>query len=88
MNYPKRLRNGRSGYLAPAEDSSQIVIKIAPDSQRLQELHPFPVWNGKDNRAAFVDKSKKSENVPPTIYQWQVHGCVFADIWIIYRIIC
>ncbi|MFV0537739.1 MAG: aconitate hydratase [Dysgonomonas sp.] len=45
---PKGYAMEDSGYLAPAEDSSQIVIKIAPDSQRLQELHPFPVWNGKD----------------------------------------
>ncbi|MDR1707963.1 MAG: aconitate hydratase [Prevotella sp.] len=45
---PKGYAMEDSGYLAPAEDSSQIVVKIAPDSQRLQELYPFPVWNGKD----------------------------------------
>ncbi|MBB4036242.1 aconitate hydratase [Dysgonomonas hofstadii] len=37
-----------SGYMAPAADGSEIEITIAPDSQRLQELKPFPAWNGKD----------------------------------------
>ncbi|NDV79131.1 aconitate hydratase [Dysgonomonas sp. 511] len=36
-----------AGYLAP-DNGSQIEIKIAPDSQRLQELKPFPAWDGKD----------------------------------------
>lgn len=39
---------GDSGFIAPAADGSGIEIKIAPDSQRLQELKPFPVWDGKD----------------------------------------
>ncbi len=37
-----------AGYQAPVADGSAIEIKIAPDSQRLQELRPFPVWDGKD----------------------------------------
>ncbi|MDH6307878.1 aconitate hydratase [Dysgonomonas sp. PFB1-18] len=37
-----------AGYQAPVTDGSAIEIKIAPDSQRLQELKPFPVWDGKD----------------------------------------
>lgn len=37
-----------AGFIAPASDGSNIDIKIAPDSQRLQELKPFPAWNGKD----------------------------------------
>lgn len=37
-----------SGYQAPDADGSLIVVKIAPHSQRLQELKPFPVWDGKD----------------------------------------
>jgi len=37
-----------SGYMAPVADGSGIEIKIAPDSQRLQELKPFPAWDGKD----------------------------------------
>jgi len=37
-----------SGYIAPAANGSQIEIRISPDSQRLQELKPFPAWDGKD----------------------------------------
>lgn len=37
-----------SGYIAPASNRNDIIVKIAPDSQRLQELKPFPVWDGKD----------------------------------------
>lgn len=37
-----------AGYIAPASDGSAREIKIAPDSQRLQLLAPFPVWDGKD----------------------------------------
>jgi aconitate hydratase len=36
------------GFTPPAENSSDIEINIAPDSQRLQLLQPFPVWDGKD----------------------------------------
>jgi len=37
-----------SGYISPAANGSDIEISIAPDSQRLQELKPFPAWDGKD----------------------------------------
>lgn len=37
-----------AGYQAPVADGSAIEIKIAPDSQRLQKLRPFPIWDGKD----------------------------------------
>lgn len=36
------------GYIAPTANSSGIEIRIAPDSQRLQELKPFSSWNGLD----------------------------------------
>jgi aconitate hydratase len=36
------------GYQAPAEDGSQIEIKVKPDSQRLQLLKPFSPWEGTD----------------------------------------
>lgn len=45
---PKGYSIEDSGYIAPSEDGSDIEIKIAPDSQRLQELKPFPAWDGKD----------------------------------------
>lgn len=37
-----------SGFVAPTAGSSDIEMKIASDSLRLQELKPFPAWDGKD----------------------------------------
>lgn len=36
------------GYLAPSEDKPNVEITIDPNSNRLQKLSPFPVWDGKD----------------------------------------
>lgn len=38
------------GYQAPAEDGKNIVVKVSPDSQRLQLLETFPAWEGTDLR--------------------------------------
>src|SRR5262249_23255101 len=43
-----RYERCESGDIKPAADGSQIEIIIDPDSQRLQLLQPFPVWNGQD----------------------------------------
>ncbi len=40
------------GYQAPAEDGSNVVVNVAPDSNRLQLLSPFTPWNGKNIRGA------------------------------------
>jgi aconitate hydratase len=37
-----------AGYQQPAEDGSAVQVMVAPDSQRLQLLQPFPVWEGAD----------------------------------------
>jgi aconitate hydratase len=37
-----------AGYQAPAEDGSSVTIAIAPDSDRLQLLTPFPPFEGTD----------------------------------------
>ena len=42
---------GRSAYIAPPENGSNIVLKVDPHSERLQLLEPWPAWDGKD----FVD---------------------------------
>jgi len=34
--------------VAPSEDGSEIVIKVAKDSERLQLLEPFQPWDGKN----------------------------------------
>src|SRR5262249_35512093 len=39
---------GESGFVAPPEDSSKIDVVVAPDSERLQLLEPFPAWDGED----------------------------------------
>jgi aconitate hydratase len=36
------------GYLAPAEDGSNLKVIVKPDSQRLQLLEPFKPWEGID----------------------------------------
>ncbi|MDP4209168.1 MAG: aconitate hydratase [Bacteroidota bacterium] len=37
-----------NGYQAPAEDGSNVQVKVASDSKRLQLLAPFDEWNGED----------------------------------------
>ena len=37
-----------AGYVAPAEDGSNISVNISPESNRLQKLEPFTAWNGKN----------------------------------------
>jgi aconitate hydratase len=36
------------GYVAPPADHSAIDVKVAPGSERLELLEPFPAWNGRD----------------------------------------
>ncbi|MBA3015549.1 MAG: aconitate hydratase [Proteobacteria bacterium] len=40
--------SGTPNYEEPATDGSTLPVVVAPDSQRLQLLAPFPAWNGKD----------------------------------------
>jgi aconitate hydratase len=37
-----------AGYQSPAEDGSQVVVKVSPTSDRLQLLDPFKAWEGTD----------------------------------------
>jgi aconitate hydratase len=39
-----------AGYQEPALDGSEVDVKVAPDSNRLQLLDPFPAWEGTDIR--------------------------------------
>ena len=36
------------GYLAPPANGDDVQVEIAPDSERLAFLEPFPKWNGRD----------------------------------------
>jgi aconitate hydratase A / 2-methylisocitrate dehydratase len=44
----KNFAHGESSYVAPPADGSAIEIAVAPDSQRLQLMHPWPAWDGED----------------------------------------
>ena len=37
-----------AGYQAPAENGKSVEVVVKPDSQRLQLLQPFPIWEGTD----------------------------------------
>jgi aconitate hydratase len=39
---------GENGYVSPARNGSRIGVRVAPSSDRLQLLSPFPAWDGKD----------------------------------------
>ncbi|MBA3622107.1 MAG: aconitate hydratase [Euzebyales bacterium] len=39
---------GESGFIPPAENSGAVEVVVAPDSERLQLLEPFPVWARSD----------------------------------------
>jgi aconitate hydratase len=44
----KNFASGYSSYEAPPEDGSGVELKVAPDSERLQLMEPWPAWNGQD----------------------------------------
>ena len=44
----KGFTPGESGFLSPPADGSGVDVKVAPDSDRLQLLEPFPRWDGQD----------------------------------------
>src|SRR5499427_7424350 len=39
---------GHSSYITPPEDSNNITLSVAPNSERLQLLEPWPAWDGQD----------------------------------------
>ena len=45
---PNGFDVGDAGFQAPAADGSDIVVKVSPDSKRLQLLDAFPAWEGVD----------------------------------------
>ncbi len=45
---------GKAYFFPPPEDGSNIELKVAPDSQRLQLLKPWPAWDGQDVTGAPV----------------------------------
>jgi aconitate hydratase len=45
---PKGFTPGENTFIAPPADSSKVVVKVSPTSDRLQLLEPFDAWDGKD----------------------------------------
>lgn len=43
-----------AGYQEPAKDGSQVEVKVAPDSNRLQLLEPFEPWDGNDIKGMYL----------------------------------
>ncbi|MGH8058871.1 MAG: aconitase family protein, partial [Candidatus Entotheonellia bacterium] len=44
----KGFAKGEEGFIQPAENGDAVVVEIAPNSERLQLLQPFPRWDGTD----------------------------------------
>ena len=44
----KGFSPGLKGYVAPARYGARINVRVAPESERLQVLQPFPAWDGGD----------------------------------------
>jgi aconitate hydratase len=42
------FERGEALYVAPPADGSALELHIAPDSERLQRLPPWPAWDGND----------------------------------------
>ncbi len=47
---PRGFEVKDNGYQAPAEDGSEISIRVNPSSERLQLLKGFRAWDGKDTQ--------------------------------------
>ena len=45
---PRNFDRGESSYEDPPEDGSDIELTVAPDSERIQLLEPWPAWDGED----------------------------------------
>ena len=50
---------GEEGFEAPASDGEGVAVAVAPGSERLQLLQPFPRWDGRDfTELAILVKTK------------------------------
>ena len=45
---PLNFDRGESSYEDPPEDGSDIELTVAPDSERIQLLEPWPAWDSED----------------------------------------
>ncbi|MEM7412084.1 MAG: aconitate hydratase [Myxococcota bacterium] len=45
---PDGFAGASDAYVAPPADGRGVALTIAPDSERLQRLEPWPAWDGRD----------------------------------------
>jgi hypothetical protein len=58
-----------AGFIAPAEDGSGVVVKVAPTSDRLQLLEPFvPIKADQLGGMRILDQSKRQMYHRPYFY--------------------
>jgi aconitate hydratase len=63
-----------AGYQAPAEDGSQVVVKVSPTSSRLQLLDPFKPWEGTDITGLKLLIKAKGKCTTDHISVWPARG--------------
>jgi aconitate hydratase len=44
----KNFDRGSTAYTAPPADGRNVKVEVDPNSKRLQIMHPWPAWDGKD----------------------------------------
>jgi aconitate hydratase len=44
----RNFARGNASYITPPADGSAITLTVAPNSERLQLMEPWPAWDGKD----------------------------------------
>ncbi|HEY7492658.1 MAG TPA: aconitate hydratase [Candidatus Tectomicrobia bacterium] len=44
----RNFASGQTAYFEPPEDGRNLVLQVAPNSERLQLMEPWPAWDGHD----------------------------------------
>ena len=45
---PESFERGRSFFIAPPADGTEVAVVVDPDSQRIQLMEPWAAWDGED----------------------------------------
>ena len=73
----RNFERGRSMYVAPPADGSDITVSVSPQSERLQIMEPWPAWDGKDFTGMPVLLKTKGKTTTDHISP--------AGVWLRYR---
>ena len=74
---PQNFDRGSTSYEDPPEDGSGIELTVAPDSERIQLLEPWPAWDGQDFRDMPVLVKAQGKTTTDAISP--------AGVWLRYR---